>query len=169
MAIDPLAEKPTFKLKEELKGLELTNLNDFFDAYADFKVANGQFSLYTEIAARNGDFLGYTKPFFVDLKVDKSAEENKTFFKKIWANIVAATGWVLKNHEKDQVASRVPIHGSFEKVNVDIWASIGSLLKNAFIEALYPGLDSSVSISSVDAKPAGIKDMKNRSSREKQK
>jgi hypothetical protein len=149
MAVNPFSKQPTFELKEALNNVELTSLNDFLNAYSGLEVKSGKFRLYTEVASYNGDFIGYTKPFFVDLKVNKSLEENKTLFREIWANIVSFMGWVLTNPKEDQVATKIPIHGHFSKVTVDIWPAIGNLLKNAFIEALLPSLDNDVNISDI--------------------
>ena len=35
------------------------------------------------------------------------------FFQKVWENIVGAAGKILKNPKKDQIATKVPIEGSF--------------------------------------------------------
>lgn len=36
--------------------------------------------------------------------------------------------------------------GNIKKPNIDIWELIGQVLKNAFIQALYPSLENSVNI-----------------------
>jgi hypothetical protein len=43
----------------------------------------------------------------------------------------------------------VEFHGDISNPNVSIWYLIGEVLRNAFIEALYPALDNSVNINSV--------------------
>lgn len=146
MTFDPLRMEPTFELKETLKGVQLVKLNDFFEAYAKFKVKAGEFGLYTEIAAKDGGFLGYTKPFFKDVEVEKSGRKG---MKKIWAGVASAAAWLLSNPEKDQVATKIPIKGTFAKTEVGMWTAIGGLLKNAFIQALNPTLDGTIHISDV--------------------
>ncbi len=56
---------------------------------------------------------------------------------------------MFKNHNKEQLATRVEFEGNIKKPNIDIWELIGEVLKNAFIQALYPSLENSVSINSL--------------------
>lgn len=60
-------------LKQTLTGVEMTKLNDFFQAYAKVKVKSGVFGLYAEAAGKEGRFVGYAKPFLKDVVVDKKA------------------------------------------------------------------------------------------------
>ena len=152
VALDPLKEAPTFELKETLRGVQLVKLNDVFEAYAKIKVKKGEFGLYTEIAGKDGSFVGYTKPIIHNLEVDKGSKANPTLLKKLWAEIGAAVGWLLKNPQKDQVATTIPIKGTFDKAEVGVWIAVGGLLKNAFIQALLPALDNTISIA--DVKPS---------------
>ncbi|HEV7231042.1 MAG TPA: hypothetical protein VGO45_06935, partial [Bacteroidia bacterium] len=123
--------------------------NDFLFAYAKVKVNKGTFGLYSEIAAKGGSFKGYSKPIIKDIEIDRSAQEDKTLLQKLWAGVVAGAAWVLTNSEKDQVATKIPIEGKFNQPSVDIWSTIGSLLKNAFIQALSPSFEEAVHISDV--------------------
>ncbi|MDO8757521.1 MAG: DUF748 domain-containing protein, partial [Elusimicrobiota bacterium] len=146
LTFDPLKKDPTFELKETLEGVQLVKLNDFFEAYAKFRVRAGEFGLYTEIAAKDGAFLGYTKPFFRDVEVEKHERKG---MKKVWAGIASAATWLLSNPKEDQVATRIPLKGTFAKTDVGVWTAVGGLLKNAFIQALMPTLDGTIHIADV--------------------
>jgi len=67
----------------------------------------------------------------------------------IWESIVQAVAWVFKNHTKDQLATRISFEGNVKDPDVSIWVIIGQVLRNAFIQALYPSLENSVNIKSV--------------------
>lgn len=144
----PLADQPTFELKETLDGVSLPALNDFFQAYAKVKVKSGEFELYTELAAKDGGFSGYAKPFIKNLKIDKSLKTNRSLGRKLWAELAAFVGWTLKNQDKKQVATKIPMEGRFDAPKTAIWPAVVGLLKNAFIRALEPSLDASVDLGS---------------------
>jgi hypothetical protein len=149
LKLNPLLKDPTFESKAELKNANLPTLNPFLLAYAGVDVNRGSLSLYSEVAAKNGDFKGYVKPIIKDLKVLGSQDSNKSFLHKIYEGIVGVTAFVLTNHPKDQLATKIPIEGTFKKMNVDTWSAIFTVLRNAFIQALFPALDHDVSIQAV--------------------
>lgn len=147
----PLAETPTFKLQAAISNLDLVALNSFMRAYGNFDVAGGTFALYTEVAAADGRFQGYIKPFFQDLHIfDWRKERGKDILDIFWEAIVAGTAAIFKNQPHDQLATKIPISGTFNKTNVDLWATIGGVLRNAFIRALVPRIDRSVRMPNVE-------------------
>jgi hypothetical protein len=48
---------------------------------------------------------------------------------------------VLKNDEKDQVATKAPFSGTFNQNDVDVWTTVEFLLRNAFVQALREGFE----------------------------
>src|SRR5207244_7937252 len=76
-------------------------------------------------------------------------EDKDKPLKLIWESLVQAVAWVFKNHPKDQLATRINFEGSVKDPSVSVWAIIGQVLRNAFIQALYPSLENSVNIKSV--------------------
>jgi uncharacterized protein involved in outer membrane biogenesis len=151
MALDPLNPEPTFELKEKMKNVELTSFNDFAQAYLKFKFTGGTLELYTEVTAANGAFDGYSKPLFHEIKVEANIKENKNIWHWLIANGTQLVTNILSNHShQQQFATRIPIHGTFKSPKPDIWASIGGILKNAFIQALTPTIDSTLHISDID-------------------
>jgi hypothetical protein len=149
MKMDALAKTPTFEGKAKLEGLNLANLNNFIDAFAKFDIKSGEISIYTEAAAKDGRITGYTKPIIKNLKVLNWEKDKDKPLKIAYEAVVEAVAWVFKNHNKEQLATRVEFEGNIKKPNIDIWELIGQVLKNAFIQALYPSLENSVSINSL--------------------
>ena len=150
MKMNPLADKPTFDMNAELKNTNLPELNDFFKAYANFDVHAGTFGLYTEVASKDGKFVGYVKPVIKGLKVAGPEDRHDSFFNKFYEALVGTAGAILKNPEEKQVATKVPIKGEYGKTTIGTWYAIIDVLRNAFIQALYPSIDHEITILSVD-------------------
>jgi hypothetical protein len=149
MKLNPLSDFPAFDMNFELQNINLQDLNDFFKAYANIDINKGTFSLYGEIAGRENKYLGYVKPVIKDLEVLGQEDRKDSFFNKIWEGIVELAGDILKNKEKEQVATKIPISGEYNEASVKIWYSIITILKNAFIQALYPSIDYEINQSTV--------------------
>jgi hypothetical protein len=151
MKMNPLAEETAFDLKAEIKNVNLAKLNDFLKAYGGFDVNKGNFGLYTEFAAKDGKYIGYVKPFIKDLKVLGPQDSGDNILQKAWEAVVGGAAGVLKNHKKQQVATKVPIEGEFGKTTTGVWDAIWELLRNAFIQALMPGIDNQINLNSVNS------------------
>lgn len=151
--LDPYEKQPTFNLDFEMKGLKLVSINDFLKAYGKFDVHKGTFSVYSEVAASKGRFKGYLKPLMKDVEVLKWKEDiKKPFFSLIWETVVGAVKDVFTNPSKDQVATKVPFSGKLDDPDIGTWSSIWALIRNAFIQALMPGLDQSIKLQQANEK-----------------
>ncbi len=148
--INPFEEAPTFNLDVELKNIDLKKLNSFIKAYGSFDFEKGTFELYGEFAAANGKFEGYIKPIFKNMKILSLKEDSENPLQLFWEAIVGAVSGLFENQEKDQLAAKIPFSGSFEDPSANIWATIGSILENAFIRALIPSIEGSVNLEQVD-------------------
>lgn len=148
MGLNALAQHPTFDLTAELKAANLTLLNDFFIAYGGFDISQGTMSLFTEFAAINGNFKGYVKPIIKDLQVKGVEDQNDSFGQQIKETVIDAAGEILKNQRKEQLATKIPIEGSFSNTTIDTWEAVFEVLRNAFIEALMPSVDHEINLSS---------------------
>lgn len=153
LAFDPAARAPTFELKQTLSGLELPRLNGLLESYGGVRVRSGTFALYTEIAAKDGRFVGYSKPMLRDVTFDRREGAARTLARKVRAGAASLADWVLSSPREDQVATRIPIRGSFRDPEASTWRALAGLLRNAFIDALEPGLDEDVRLG--DAGRAG--------------
>jgi len=150
MKMNLLSEKTMFDLKAEIKNVKLAMLNDFLKAYGGFDVNKGDFGLYTEFAAKDGKYIGYVKPFIKDLKVLGPQDSSDNILQKAWEVVVGGAGFVLKNQKKQQIATKVPIEGEFGKTTTGVWDAVWELLRNAFIQALMPGIDNQINLNSVN-------------------
>jgi hypothetical protein len=150
MKLDALSNVPTFEVKAELTDMDITKLNNFLSAYGKFTVRQGTIGIYTEAAAKDGKIAGYTKPIIKDLRVVNWKEDKAHPLKLAWEALIGAVNWVVKNKGKDQLATRVEFAGELKDPDINTWYIIGQMLRNGFIQALYPALENSVNINSVD-------------------
>lgn len=158
IALDAMKPDPTFELKETLNGAQLVKMNDFFEAYGGFTVKAGTFDLVTELAAQDGGFVGYAKPFLRDFEVET---RRKDPLKQLWAGLVSVVTSVLSNPQTEQIATKVPMKGTFSKTEIDVWTSIGGLVRNAFFQALLPSLDGAIHLLNVKRPKPGKKAAQN--------
>ncbi len=147
--LDPLNDSPTFDLNGKLSKTNLTHLNNFFQAYANFDVKKGTMSLYTEIAAKDGKFKGYVKPLLKDLDIVEFNKEEGSVGQIAWEAFVGGVAEIFENQPKDQFATKVMLEGKFSKPDVAVFDAIISVLKNAFIKAIEPSLENTISVDSV--------------------
>ena len=150
MKLDALEQYPTFSAKAELVDMDLTRLNDFLSAYAKLTVRQGTISIYTEAAAKDRKIAGYTKPIIKDLHVVNWKDDKGHPLKLAWEGLVGAVAWVVKNHGKDQLATKAEFEGDLKNPDVNTWYIIGQLLRNGFIQALYPALENDINLNSVN-------------------
>jgi len=141
---------PTFDLTASVTNVNLPSLNPFLQAYGNFDVKKGNFGLYTEFAAKNGFFNGYVKPIIKDLDVVQWTKEEGNFKQILWETLIGTTAEIFQNQKKEQLATKVPIGGKFEKPNTSIWIAVNYVLKNAFVNALKPAIDYTINIANVE-------------------
>ena len=78
------------------------------------------------------------------------AEDRKdNILEKLWEEIVGAAGVIFRNQSKDQVATKIPFEGDLSNPDVQTWTAIMEILRNAFIQALFPSVDNEINIASV--------------------
>jgi len=156
--LDPLNKNPTFDMNTTLTETNLVSLNPFMQAYGNFDVKKGTMSMYAEFAAKEGKFRGYVKPILKDLDVVQLTKEEGTPLQVTWEAFVGTVAEVFQNQNKEQLATNVPVEGHFSNPEVGVIRAIFAVLRNAFVEALRPSLDNSVSIQTVEDAPVEQKE-----------
>jgi hypothetical protein len=152
-SVDPYADLPTFDLNASMIGVPLVKGNDFLKAYGKLDLEAGTLDAYTEIASKDGRFKGYVKPLLHDTKVVSLREDLKEGgpLQTAWEAVAGAAKGVLANDKTENVATVVPFEGSFEDPKVNAWATIAAALRNAFIQALFGGLEGTITMEDVGA------------------
>jgi len=127
-----------------LLGLDVTKLNDFALTYGKFDFKRGWFDLVVEADDKEGQLTGYVKPLFRNLKVfslgaDLREDSVLQFF---WQALIGGTTAVFKNFSRDQFGTLIPFSGDTSGTTADILSTIGNVLRNAFVRAYLPRLQS---------------------------
>ena len=144
MTLDPFSYRPTFHMALRLLGLDVTKINDLALAYGKFDFKRGWFDLVIEADSKEGLLTGYVKPLFRNLKVFSVSQDVKedNILEFFWQALVGATTSVLKNHSRDQFGTLIPFSAdSSYATTPDIMATIGNILRNAFVRAYLPRLE----------------------------
>ena len=148
-SLNPLAQQPTFDVNLQLESVALKELNPWLREYAKADAQAGTFQLYMEIAAADGAFQGYAKPLMQDVDIYGSEEQNDSLLRKAWEGIVEFATNIVENEDEDQVGARVPFSGTIQDPDTNIWQTIASVLRNAFVSAFAQSLEGSISIGNV--------------------
>jgi hypothetical protein len=117
-------------------------MNDLFRAYGNFDVDEGRFSLYSEVHVHDREIKGYVKPFFADLDVyDSSQDQEKGVAQRAYEGIVGGVAGLLENRARDEVATRTDISGRIDDPRTSTLDVIVNLVRNAFFQAILPGFE----------------------------
>jgi hypothetical protein len=144
-SVDPLAVKPTFDVNMRVKNVQLPQVNPWLTRFIKADAESGEFELYTELAAADGKFKGYAKPVMRNVNIYSSQEPEKNPLKRLWEGIIDLAADIFKNRPEDQVAARIPLSGTIEQPHTDLLATIGSVMRNAFVGAFARSLEGSIS------------------------
>ena len=143
MTLDPFSYRPTFHLALRLLGLDVTRLNDLALAYGKFDFKHGWFDLVLEGDSKEGQITGYVKPLFRDLTVFSLTQDLKedTVLQFFWQALVGATTTIFRNIPRNQFGTLIPFTGDASgTTTADIPATVGNMLRNAFVRAYLPRL-----------------------------
>jgi hypothetical protein len=145
MTLDPFSYRPTFHMTLRLLGLDVTRLNELAVAYGKFDFKRGWFDLVIETDAKNGQLTGYVKPLFRNLKMFSLTEDLKedNVLQFFWQALLGAATSVLKNQPRDQFGTLIPFSADVSQAtNIDILTTVGNILRNAFVRAYLPRVES---------------------------
>ena len=133
---------PDFDFVLKIEKTDMRAMNPILRQYGKFDVTAGTFSMYSELKGRDGRVNGYVKPLFKDVKAyDPAQDRDKGFVKRMYEKLVTGVSKILKNPPRDEVATKVNVEGRLDQPQTSTLQAIGNLLRNAFIEAILPGLD----------------------------
>ena len=143
-----LKELPDMNLDMSIKGVDLTELNDFTTAYAKFDFEKGEFGLAAEFAMLDGEAKGYVKPILNNVKV-LSFKEDKPILNAFWQALVGVVFNVFKNQSKDRTGTKIPISGSIDDPDIGVAETIINIFRNAFVKAYEAEVDGTISLKDI--------------------
>jgi hypothetical protein len=133
---------PDLDLEVALERVPLPELNDALRAVAGVDVDEGALSVYTELKVRKGEIEGYVKPIFDDVEVYARAQDaEKGIGQQLYEGAVGGLAEAFQNQRKDDVATVIPLRGRIENPDAGILATIAGIFRNAFFDAIVPGLE----------------------------
>lgn len=139
LALPSFSEALTFDMHAGVNHVNLVDLNDVLRAHAKFDLKRGVCSIYSEFKVEDGRYQGYIQPRFQNLDVFAwEKEHGKTFFQICRQAVIAFLAGLFKNRPRDELAMNIPISGTFDDADLDIWSAVGSLLRNTFVRSLLP-------------------------------
>jgi hypothetical protein len=145
MKLNPFSYHPSFQLGLRLLGLDVTKLNELTRAYGVFDFERGFFDLVVELKAKEGQVQGTIKPLFRNITVISLRDvKEDNVLELFWETLVGVTSGVLTNPPRNQFGTVIPVSGSLQSPKPDILATLGNVLRNAFIRAYLPRLNQKV-------------------------
>lgn len=142
MTLDPFSYRPSFNMAMRLLGLDLTRINDLAKSYGQFDFEHGWLDLVIETDCKQGQFTGYVKPLFRNLQIFSLTQDirDENVLRVFWQALVGTVTNVFKNWSRDQFGTVIPFSGNATGTTTDVLATIGNILRNAFIRAYLPRL-----------------------------
>lgn len=146
MDLDPWAATPKFNLDASVRAVPLKAFNGYADEYGKFDFDGGTVSVFVELAAASGKFQGYVKPLLKDVQIADApnTDTNEPWYRKAWEVLVGGASEVVENQPREQVATKIPINGRFDDPKAGVMEAAATVLVNAFVRALRPGIDDEV-------------------------
>jgi hypothetical protein len=148
-SVDAFAAQPTFDVNMEVKQVQLPQANPWLREFIKADAEAGSFELYLELAAADGKFAGYAKPILQDVDLYRSGEEEENPLKRAWEGFLDFAANVLENPDAEQVAARIPFTGTIKDPETNLFATIASVLRNAFVSAFARSLEGSITLRDV--------------------
>jgi len=138
----PTSKSPDLDINLSIDNTDMKKLNPVWKAHGGFDVAGGWFALYLQLAVRNDRIDGYIKPIFTEIDVyDTKQDSGKGIFQQVYEGIVGGASELLENQPRDTVAMRTDLSGPVSNPHASIGQILFSILENAFIKAIVPGLE----------------------------
>lgn len=130
---DILDEKPAFTGQAQLIGLDLESLYQWAAAKAGLS-PHGSVNVFVNFNSAKGGIGGDVKVMAKKVKIDPLEGKFTNAVKAAGANAAFA---ILKDEENGEaVATTLPLRGSLEKPDAQIWPTIVGVLRNAFVDSL---------------------------------
>lgn len=150
--LDHFSVPPRFDGDIAVVHVPLVRLAQFTRAHGGFDFARGTIEMFGEAKLSNGKITGYVKPMIANMAVfDKTSagDKNDTTMEMVWEKFVENVFLIFQNNESKRIATRIPISGQLDNPQASPWGALGKAVSNAFVTALLPGVEHTVTIDAV--------------------
>jgi uncharacterized protein DUF748 len=135
VSVNPFADQLEFAGHAQLNGLKLAELYDFEKAAADIKTPKGTLDLFAEFTAKNGAISGGVKPVLKNVEV-RAADDKLVTHLKAWAADAALDIFSDRVPGRNAVATVIPIKGRLDNPKAQVWPTVLSVIRNAFVQGI---------------------------------
>jgi hypothetical protein len=139
MDANPWKEGLNFSGRTELRGLALTDLNEFLAAEVGLVPIRGTFDLFATFVVEENEITGEIMPELRHVEVAPDPEE-PSILDWIKAKVVDATVSIFagtpEKPEEEIVATIIPITGTIEEPEPHILPTLLGIIRNAFVEGI---------------------------------
>jgi len=133
--VNPFADQLEFAGNAQLRGLKLAEFYDFEKAAADVKTPEGTIDMFAEFTAKNGSITGGVKPVLKNVEV-RAADDNFVTKLKAWAADTALDLFSDRVPGRNAVATVIPIKGRLDDPKAQVWPTVLSVIRNAFVQGI---------------------------------
>ena len=148
---EPFSKRGTFDLNMAVENVDVPKINPWLREYLKADAESGQFNLYLEVASANGRYEGVAKPMLENVQF-MSLEDKpvRSPLKSLWNATLQLAAEIFENQPRKQLAARVPFRGTIQGTQADLLATIGSVLRNAFVGAFARSIEDRISLQNVE-------------------
>lgn len=141
VSVNPFADQLEFAGNAALRGLKLAELYDFEKAAANVQTPKGTLDLFAEFTAKNGAISGGVKPVLKNVEV-RPTEDDLGNEIKAWVADTALDLFSDRVPGRNAVATVIPIKGRLDDPKLQVWPTIFSVIRNAFVQGIASGFAS---------------------------
>jgi len=138
VTVDPFEEGLTFSGRVALLGLRTADLYRFIEPATNLQAPEGSVDMFIEFDCRNGELTGGVKPVLKNVKI-RPDEKGPFTVLKAWVADAAVKLVSDRVPGRNAVTTVVPIRGTLNGPDVQIWPAIFGVMRNAFVQGLTSG------------------------------
>src|SRR5688572_8738190 len=121
-----------------LRGWQVKELYELEKANTGLQTPQGTLDMFTDFKVKNGNISGGVKPVLKNVEV-RPTEENLGNKIKAWAADTALDLFSDDVPGRDAVATVVPIQGKIDDPQAQVWPTVLSIVRNAFVQGIASG------------------------------
>ncbi len=150
ISIDPMSEDLYLDANFRIQKLSLLQLMPITRSYANFDFERGEADIAAEIAVKGNKIRGYIKPVLTDIIVGRFqgdiTEDRDGPIIFLWENLVGLFTFLLQEKSIERFATIIPVTGTVENPDVDVWEAIGNAFENAYGKSIAGGLENNTDL-----------------------
>ncbi|MBS2026289.1 MAG: DUF748 domain-containing protein [Deltaproteobacteria bacterium] len=136
---DPWAKGLNFDGRVSLRNLQISDLRTLVEAATQLKPTQGTIDLFADFKAKNGHITGGVKPVLHDVELAPANPSPWTSLKAWVADLGLDLFSSHRGSDQKKLATVVPIRGTVDDPQAQLWPTIMGVVRNAFVEGVTEG------------------------------